>query len=275
VKLKELPNFFGLQPGPKTYGFELKSFDLPADGSVAYAQWLHPSETQKEITQASVEALRKFLSPGDVAIDIGAHTGDSTIPIALAAGKQGCVLALEPNRYVFPVLEKNAELNADKTSIIPLMFAATPEDAEMEFQYSDSGFCNGGRFEGMSKWLHGHAFRLKVQGRNLHSFLKTNYPQLIPRIRYIKIDTEGYESTVLASLSDLISHNKPFLKLEVYRKLNDAPRQALYRSVAGYGYVVRKIVDDGNYFGEILTEREMNKWRHFDVFCVPDPSPAR
>jgi len=62
-------------------------------------------------------------------------------------------------------LKKNAELNAATTNIIPLMFAATPEDAEMEFQYSDSGYCNGGRFEGMSKWLHGHAFKLGVQGK--------------------------------------------------------------------------------------------------------------
>jgi hypothetical protein len=139
----------------------------------------------------------------------------------------------------------------------------------MEFQYSDSGFCNGGRFEGMSKWLHGHAFRLRVQGRNLQSFMETEHPQLLPRIRYVKIDTEGYESAVLASLPDLIAHNRPFLKLEVYRKLDETRRQALYCSIAGYGYVVRKIADDGNYFGEILTERDMNKWRHFDVFCAP------
>ena len=71
-----------------------------------YAQWLHPRETGKRISQESVDELRRFLSPGDVAIDIGAHTGDSTIPIALAVGKTGCVLALEPNKYVFPVLER-------------------------------------------------------------------------------------------------------------------------------------------------------------------------
>ena len=269
MKLKELPYLLGLQPGPKTYGIKLKSFDLPRDGAVEYAQWLHPHETEKEITQASIDALRKFLSPGNVAIDIGAHTGDSTIPIALAAGKQGCVLALEPNRYVFSVLTKNAELNAAKTNIIPLPFAATPEDAEMEFQYSDSGYCNGGRFEGMSKWLHGHAFKLKVQGRNLHSFLQANYPELLPGIRYIKIDTEGYESVVLQSLSGLISEHKPFLKVEVYRKLDDAQRRALYRAISSYGYAIHKIVDDGDYFGETLAEHDMSKWRHFDVFCVP------
>jgi len=269
LKLKELPYFLGLQPGPKTYGYEIRRFDLPGDGPVEYAQWLHPSETAKEITQSSVDALRKFLSPGDVAIDIGAHSGDSTIPIALAVGAHGCVLALEPNRHVFPVLQKNAELNLGSTHIVPLMFAVTPEDEEIEFQYSDSGYCNGGRFEGMSKWLHGHAFRLKVQGRNLYSLLRSDYPSLISRIRYIKADTEGYESVVLQSLSGLIGQCKPFLKVEVYRKLDDAQRRALFRRIAGYGYLVRRIPNDGDYFGEILAEEDMSKWRHFDVFCVP------
>jgi len=271
LKLKELPYLLGWQPGPKVYGYKLKRFDLPVDGPVEYAQWLHPSETQKEITQQSVDALRKFLSPGDVAIDIGAHSGDSTIPIALAAGKGGCVLALEPNRYVFEVLRKNAELNGDKTRIIPLMFAATPEDAEMEFQYSDSGFCNGGRFEGVSKWTHGHAFKLKVQGKNLRAFVVANYPQLIPRIRYIKIDTEGYESTVLESLADLILQCRPYLKVEVYGKLDEALRRALYQTIASRSYEIRRIGNDGDYFGELLSERDMSKWRHFDVFCAPKP----
>ncbi len=269
MKLKELPYFLGLQPGPKSYGFKLKRFDLPTDGIVEYAQWLHPHETAKEITQQSVDNLRKFLSPGDVAIDIGAHTGDSTVPIALAVGKTGCVIALEPNRYVFPILQKNAELNPSKTNIIPRMFAVTAEDMEMEFQYSDSGYCNGGRFEGMSKWTHGHPFKLAVQGKNLYSLLKEKYAELIPRIRYIKIDTEGYESVVLQSLSDLITRCKPFLKVEVYRKLDNLQRRTLYRSIAEHGYTVHKIAEDGEYFGQILAEQDLSNWRHFDIFCAP------
>jgi FkbM family methyltransferase len=274
LKLKELPYLLGLQPGPKTYGFKINKFDLPGDGTIEYAQWLHPKDMGTEIRQASVDALRKFLSPGDAAIDIGAHSGDSTIPIALAVGRQGCVLALEPNRYVFPVLKKNSELNVAKTNIIPLMFAATPEDMEMEFQYSDSGFCNGGRFEGISKWRHGHAFRLKVQGRNLNSLVNNEYPDLIPRIRYIKMDTEGYESAVLQSLGSLLSTSKPYLKVEVYRKSDDAQRQALHRSLASLGYTIHKITGDENYFGETIAARDMSKWRHFDIFCVPDVLPV-
>ena len=149
------------------------------------------------------------------------------------------------------------------------MFAATPEDTEMEFQYSDSGFCNGGRFEGISKWRHGHAFRLKVQGRNLEALINQKYPEIIPRIRYIKMDTEGYESAVLQSLGGLLPLCKPCLKVEVYRKSDDAQRRTLHRTIAALGYAIHKIVDDGNYFGETLAERDMSNWRHFDIFCVP------
>lgn len=269
MKLKELAYLAGLRPEPKTYGYEQHTFELAGDGTVLYAQWLHPNETPKQITQQSVEALRKFLAPGDVAIDIGAHTGDSTLPIALAVGKAGCVLALEPNRYVFPVLQANAEWNSAKTHIVPLMFAATPEDTDMEFQYSDSGYCNGGRFEGLSPWSHGHAFKLKVQGKNLHEYLKKTFPELIPKIRYIKIDTEGYEPVVLGALSALIAQRRPYLRIEVYRRLEPDRRREMFRFLAGYGYVIHKMTDDCNYQGEILTENDANRWRHYDIFCVP------
>ena len=269
MKLKELFYLMEMKPRPKTFGYEVGTFELPKDGDVQYAQWLHPRETRKRISQESVDELRRFLSPGDVAIDIGAHTGDSTIPIALAVGKTGCVLALEPNKYVFPVLDKNSQLNLDKTNIIPLMFAATPEDAELKFQYSDSGFCNGGRFEGISSWRHAHSFELAVQGRNLQSFLREKYPQLIPRIRYIKIDAEGYDLVILQSLDDLISRQKPLLTVEIYKRLSHAQRRDLYQSVARHGYEVHRVVDETNCLGEIVQESDLSRWRHFDVFCLP------
>jgi FkbM family methyltransferase len=269
VKAKELFYLFGLKPEIKTFGFEIRSFELQKEGRVEYAQWLHPREHKLQITQEMVDELRKFLSPGEVAIDIGAHSGDSTLPIALAVGKGGCVLALEPNKYVFPVLEKNSELNADKTNVLPLMFAATPKDAEFEFQYSDSGYCNGGRFEGLSRWRHAHAFKLAVQGKNLQSFLRAAHPQLISRIRYIKIDAEGQDYAILNTLSDLITRAKPFLRVEMFKKLNAEQRCMLYQFVAGRGYKVYKIASEANYLGELVRESDLGKWRHFDAFCVP------
>jgi FkbM family methyltransferase len=51
-----------------------------------------------------VDFYQRFLTKGAVAIDIGAHTGDTTVPMALAAGNTGLVLAFEPNQYVYKIL---------------------------------------------------------------------------------------------------------------------------------------------------------------------------
>ena len=269
MKPRELFYMLGLKPAAKTFGFAVKSFDLPADGALHYAQWQHPAERDRTFVQEDVDELRRYLSPGDVAIDVGAHSGDSTLPIALAVGIQGCVLAFEPNRYVFPILEENARLNSEKTNIIPLMYAAALQDGSMEFEYSDAGFCNGGRHEGISKWRHGHAFKLEVEGRNLEKLVLADYPDLVDRFRYIKIDTEGYDASVLRSISGLVSRCKPYIKAEMYKKSNAAQRAALYHTIADHGYELFKVESEADYRGQKLSDGDLMKWSHFDVFCVP------
>lgn len=268
MKASELLYLAGIKPSPKRYGSEVRTFHLENDGEVNYAKWLHPYEREKRITQQSVNELRKFLRPGDVAVDIGAHTGDSTIPMALAVGITGCVLALEPNGYVFPVLQQNAGLNPDKTRIIPLCYAATPADGEFEFSYSDRGFCNGGSFEGMSVLLRGHPFKLKIQGRNLCRLLDQQFPELIDQIRYIKIDAEGYDLTIIESIADLLRKNRPYLKCEVYKRLSFAQRKNLFQTLKELGYTIHKVEGDESYSGEVITESNLTKWRHYDVFCA-------
>lgn len=269
MNLRQVAYLFGLKPKPRVYPFEIVSFELPRDGTIQYAQWLHPKETKKVIEQAVVDELRKFVSPGDVAIDIGAHTGDTTVPMALAVGPRGTVLALEPNPYVFPVLKKNAELNPGKTSIVPLMFAAMPEPGEAYFEYSDAGFCNGGLHAGMSKWRHGHVFKLKIRGENLESYLAEHYPSLVTRVRLLKVDAEGYDYQVLASLKNLIAAQRPYIKAEVFKLLNLSQRERLFDLLAGLGYRVHLMESDTNLHGVELKRQDLMLRRHYDVFCVP------
>jgi len=270
MKAREFSSLLGFRSKPRSYGFEICVFNLAKDGLVQYAQWLHPGESQKPICQETVEELRTFLNPGDVAIDIGAHSGDSTVPIALAVGSTGCVLALEPNSYVFSVLEKNAQLNPEKTKIVPLMFAATPEDGEFEFEYSDSGFCNGGRHEGISKWRHAHAFKLRVTGKNLESYLRKQFPQLLPKLSFIKVDAEGYDIKILQTLSNVIAEHQPYIKAEVYKHTNQSQREEFHRFFAERHYAVHRIDGESCYRGQILEAPDLMKWRHFDVFCTPE-----
>jgi FkbM family methyltransferase len=269
MKLKEFFFLLGMQPEPRVYGYKINTFDLAEYGKVDYAQWLHPHEEEQILSLDAVHQINKFLSPGDVAIDIGAHTGDSTIAIALSVGKCGCVFALEPNRYVFPVLKKNAELNPDKTNIVPLMFAATTADGDYEFEYSDAGFCNGGLYPGISKWKHGHAYKLKVEGRNLQSFLSNHYPDMVNRVRYIKVDTEGNDLEVLQGISGLIREQKPYIKAEVFKMTNAEQRRNLLKFLKDHEYRVHLIESDLNYLGDLVTDENLMKWLHYDIFCVP------
>ncbi|HLQ79381.1 MAG TPA: FkbM family methyltransferase [Terriglobia bacterium] len=270
MKAREFGHLLGFRGKPQAYGFEVRAFDLSRDGRVEYAQWLHPGESQKAIAQETVDELRKFLKPGDFAIDIGAHSGDTAVPIGLAVGNTGCVLALEPNKFVFPVLEKNSQLNPGKTRIVPMMFAATPEDGEFDFEYSDSGFCNGGRHEGISKWRHAHAFKLRVAGKNLESYLRNQCSELLTKLKYIKVDAEGYDVTILKTLSNVIAERRPYIKAEVYKHTNPSQREELYRFFAGHRYAIHRIEGENCYAGEVLGENDLMKWRHFDIFCTPE-----
>ena len=47
MKVRELGYLLGFRPAPRRYGWEVRRFELPRDGIVEYAAWLHPAETAK------------------------------------------------------------------------------------------------------------------------------------------------------------------------------------------------------------------------------------
>jgi FkbM family methyltransferase len=269
VKLKDLPRALGLRGPVREYTTEVVRVSL-GDGPIRFARWQHPAEREKTVSQENVDALRGFLRRGDVAIDVGAHTGDSTLPIALAVGAEGTVFALEPNPYVFKVLELNASLNPASTHIVPLMFAAMPADGEFDFEYSDEGYCNGGFHQAISAWRHGHFSKLRVQGRNLLEYLRATAPELLTKVRFVKIDTEGFDRSVAHTLAPLLRTSRPYLKTEIYKHMPAVERTAYFNDLRDLGYVCFKC-GDVEYRGEPLRHHsDLSKWRHFDVFAVPE-----
>lgn len=257
------------KPKPQHYGYEIKSFDLAEFGQIEFAYWLHPTSYHASIELADVKALQTFLNPGDFCIDIGAHIGDTTVPMALAVGKEGCVLALEPNQYVYPTLEKNASLNSDQYHIIPLMAAASANNETLTFEYSDPGFCNGGLHEGISWLKHGHIFLQEVKGIRLADKLKTDYSEYLPNLKYIKLDTEGYDLTVLHTLEEIIQDHSPYLRVEIYKHTTPIYRQELYTTINQLGYTIYKMDNEHNYRGQQISELDMAHWPHYDIFCEP------
>lgn len=270
MKLKNLLEQIGFRSKPRRYKYEVLKFEIGTGQPVLYAQWLHPKEKPKILTAEMVNAYQEFLKDGDFCIDIGAHTGDSTLPMALAVGKKGCVLALEPNPYVYHVLEKNARLNPSQTHIETLMVAATPEEQFIEFEYSDSGFCNGGRHENISALKHGHSYKLSVFGVNLSHELKNDYPSWLSHLKFIKVDAEGFDLYVLQSIEDIIQSHKPYIKAEVFKNTDEHYRKNLYNFLTTLEYKIYRITQEPvQHDNQALELEDMNQWKHFDIFCVP------
>ena len=214
MKLAHLPILLGLKrPKPRLYEQSTVVVDLAQDGPIDFAVWHHPNERASFPSQPEIDELRTFIRPGDFCIDIGAQTGDTAVPIALACGPTGACLALEPNPYCFPVLEANARLNRSRLNIIPLRYAVGEREETMTFNYSDPGYCNGGVMPDIARWRHGHLFPLDVEARRLESVL-AGYGDRAERLRYIKIDAEGGEYHILRGGFVTIQKFRPVVSFE-------------------------------------------------------------
>ena len=162
----------------------------------------------------------------DVVIDIGACYGDTAVPLSTNAN---IVLAFEPNPNSFAVLRANADLNS-AVRILPYNLAVG-QDEELDFFYGGE-YCNGGRW---GKWKDGAPDEkpVKVRSVSLPGFLSAHHPDPIPRIGLIKIDVEGYDARILATLGPLLAAAAPVVIVEWSEALVSIPRPPLPRDPIG------------------------------------------
>lgn len=252
------------------YTYKLVHFDLETDGMVEFADWDNPLTGDKTITQKEINFFRKFVKKGDLAIDIGANIGDTTVPMALAAGKEGMVLGFDPNPYIFKILEKNATLNKEKTNIIPLQCAITETPGEFYYNSSEASFSNGGISREPSN-VHG-PFQLstKVPGINLSELLHKDYEDRLGNLSLIKVDTEGWDKEIIKSIADVITAYKPVIIAECFIKLSKAEKEELYDTIHNKEYDLfyfEDFVEDTRV--EKLSRETMNKSDTFNLYAVP------
>ena len=272
MKFKDVLGLFGVRKPTRTYGFEIETFQLPKEGKVRFAQWLHPKCSRTVMDQAAVDELRHHLRPGSAVLDIGAHAGDTSVLFALAVGPTGRVFAVEPNSYVLGVLRENAKLNPAAAPIEVLPYAATMEDAKLTFQYSDEGFCNGGALEQFGRFRHGHIYELEVEGRNIMTELRGRHSEWLSRISMIKTDTEGNDQTVVDSLRELIMAQRPLIVAEVYKRTGADQRRRFHQTLDSMGYDIYLATPWTALRQERMGPDDMMREPHFDIFCEPRES---
>ncbi len=251
------------------FGHELKSFELDGYGEIDYAQWLNPFAYSMIVSKPQLDFFKKFINEGDFVIDIGANIGDTGLPMGLAAGASGKVLALEPNPRLFKILELNSRLNKDKINLIPLPYAATEEDGEFYYNSNEATFNNGGISKVRSKFHGNYELDEKIKGINLENLLRDKYNNLLNSLSCIKVDTEGYDKDILLSIKGIINEFKPSVMFEVFKKLNIEDRHDLYDLFGNNGYKLFKF-DDFDVTARVtqIERDDMNNWRHFEVYAT-------
>ena len=256
----------------REYPYSIIRFDLEKEGVIEFARWENPLVSPIHIKQPDIDFFRKFIQEGDFVIDIGANIGDTTVPMALAAGKEGLTLGFDPNPYVYKILEVNASLNKDKTNIVPVCSAITTEEEEFYFISSEASFANGG-ISPTKKSNHGKFIcPEKVKGVNLLDYLQSNFQDQLSKLSFIKVDTEGYDKEIIRSIGDLIDQQKPIIIAESFGKSPNEAKKELFELISIHGY---KLVyfEDFTYdtpTQEIHTAEEMTRWRNtINIYAIP------
>jgi len=273
MKLRNAFEFAGLRSRTRHYDYRMRSVDLHDGRHAAVAEWQHPRLLDgRDRYESLAEFARRYddiIDKGDFCIDIGAHAGDTTLPMAIAAGTDGCVLALEPNPFVYHVLEKNARANRHIANIRTMMAAAGSYQGFMEFEYSDSGYCNGGRHEGISALQHGHPYKLSVFCVDLQQELHEHFADELRRLKLIKVDAEGYDLFVLRSLLGIIDEYRPIVKAEVFKKTSRQYREELFDLFDRRGYEIYGLSEEPIIRGDRLDRLSTAASGHFDILCFP------
>ena len=218
------------------YPPQIETFDLGKYGTIEFANWSNPLVAKIKIDAAMVEFFNQFIKEGDLAIDIGANIGDTTVPMALCTGKSGLTIGFDPNPFVQKILQKNASLNNDKYHLVAQPFAISAQEEEFFFVSSEASFANGA-ISPTKDSRHGKFVQPeKIKGVNLKSFLEKNYQDWLNKLSFIKIDAEGYDKEIIKSITDLIQKSKPVIIAESFGTASDEAKMELYDVIAKNGY---------------------------------------
>lgn len=246
------------RPNMQTPKTQLDHFDFGRFGSVDFITWLH--EHTKNYGLGNPGEFVNHIPPGSFAVDIGAYTGDTTIPMALCVGPTGKVVGFEPGPVSFELFKQNAALS--KLPVDAYNYAITDTGGDCVFHYVDDRYVNGGYSAKIAcgpEKCHNH-IEHTVKSVKLTEFLREHYAEWLPKWSFLKIDTEGYDKDILHANVELLREFKPVIQVEVYPFLDFDERQSLIDGIRAVG--CRYTCPEHFFFHEFPSV--------YNVICVPN-----
>jgi FkbM family methyltransferase len=156
-------------------------------------------------TRNEVALLQNFVKAGDLIYDVGAHIGTFAIPLAIAAGENGQVIAVEADAESFALLRQNLVSLGLQSRVTPRLGIAGGRDIPY-------------RRVRVARHTSATYFVPDPGGALIPAVaLDDLADRSIPphRVAMIKIDVEGMELAVLRSAERTIAHDRPVLYVEI------------------------------------------------------------
>lgn len=177
---------------------------------------------------------RKFLKSDSIIIDAGANAGVFSLWASHLA-PQGTIYAFEPSTVTHQVLLKNIKPYAN---IHPVQSGLGQVAGEQTLFLDEGNTGSHTLADSTRGQAHSHAgWRNEtVKIEQLDEFVKTHN---LPRVDFIKIDTEGSEANILRGARETIKRFSPVIAMSAYHHPNDRIElPALLKSIDP-GYVCR------------------------------------
>jgi FkbM family methyltransferase len=188
---------------------------------------------------AETACARELASEGSVAIDVGANVGMFTVPMAIAVGSSGRVLAVEPCSENVLRLVRNLELNElDNVEVHGVALAE--EEGEVLLQLgADPAFHSTATVDRARATGDCTVVRAQTLDRIWHEAGS-------PDVCFLKVDTEGGELDVLRGGSALLRAFRPSILLEA-KSAERLDELDSYLLPFGYARTRRRGFAVGNY----------------------------
>jgi len=180
------------------------------------------------------DQFRRWLRPGDVAIDVGANVGWHTLLMANLVGTEGRVYAFEPNETTRARLLAAIDMNG-LTQVVVDPRAASDGPGAVGFQAPVAGDVWDGTGRLVGDRTSGNA---RVDCVTLDTFAADRG---LDRLALVKIDVEGWELSVLRGARLVLETLRPVLLFEydpMYVSRCGGSGADLSACLADRGYVV-------------------------------------
>jgi FkbM family methyltransferase len=190
------------------------------------------------IEPETIPWVKKYLKPGMIVVDIGAHIGYYTDLFSRLIEPGGKVYAFEASPENYPILVKNMQAGR-RTNIIPQQLAVNDENTTLEL-YISPGHSNHSIIAERTE----KAETVSVQAVRLDDFLNGE------KIDFVKMDVEGAEPRVLNGMRKLIQASDNLVMIVEYNhvvlsKAYSSPK-VLTDLLKELGFSYKAILENGD-----------------------------